>query len=569
MLFSLMSVVTIHFHGFGKLKLIIIFLPLPIPAIRCILTMLGGIMKKPALFCLLLLLASSIFAQQKYALVIGNSNYTGISTLKNPRNDANAMETALKNLGFTDVIKVLDGNLNQMLMAVDNFKRKLSSSMNTYGFFYYAGHGVQYNGINYLVPVNAENITSAPTLQSYSVSLQQILDELSEAGNELNMIVIDACRDNPFGWNRSGSRGLSLVSRAPSGSIVMYAAGAGQTADDGTGANGLFTGQLLNNLKTPGLSVYEIFDQTMGDVKRITNGRQDPELSLRFSGANSVYLGSRPIPGTNPPTSVQPVAQSVNPTPNSKNMVRIPGGTFMMGSPDSGEAGHQADEIRHRVTVSSFYMGIYPVTQKEYQDAMINNPSSFKGDSLPVEMVSWEDAINYCNRLSRNEGLTPAYTVNGKNVTWNPNANGYRLPTEAEWEYACRAGTTTPFSTGDNITTNQANYNGNNPYRNNAKGTFREKTTAVGSFSPNSWGLYDMHGNVQEWCWDSYGSYPNSDQTDPKGASGLNSVEGLNHVLRGGSWNSNAQNLRSAYRSRSNNSTPKLNSIGFRVVRNL
>ncbi|MDR2576189.1 MAG: SUMF1/EgtB/PvdO family nonheme iron enzyme [Treponema sp.] len=523
-------------------------------------------MKKPILLLAIFLIAQALFAQQKYALVIGNSNYTGIGTLKNPVNDANDMEAALKTLGFTDVIKVLNGSQTEMLTAIANFKRRLGSSANSYGFFYYAGHGVQYNGVNYLIPVNAQNITSAPSLQSYSVSLQQILDELNEAGNELNMVVLDACRDNPFSWDRSGGRGLTVLSRAPPGSIVMYAAGAGQTADDGTGSNGLFTGQLLNNLKTPGLSVYEIFDKTMGDVKRMTNGRQDPELSLKFSGANSIYLGSRPVnPGPSPTPTPNP-----NPVPN--NMVRINGGTFMMGSPDS-EVDRSISEIQHSVTLSSFYMGKYEVTQKEYEEVMGTNPSNFKGDNLPVESVSWYDAIDYCNRLSQREGLTPAYTVNGENVTWNQNANGYRLPTEEEWEYACRAGRTTPFSTGNNITTGQANYNGNYPYNNNAKGTYLEKTTPVGSFAPNPWGLYDMHGNVWEWCWDIYSTYVSQSQEDKESGysiylagGGQQSSSGSARVIRGGCWFSVAQLLRSASRFYDAPSY-RHDGVGFRVVR--
>jgi len=226
--------------------------------------------------------------------------------------------------------------------------------------------------------------------------------------------------------------------------------------------------------------------------------------------------------------------------------------------------------------VSSFYMGKYEVTQKEYQELMGKNPNNFKGDNMPVETVSWYDAIEYCNKRSQKEGLTPAYKIdknikdsNNKNdkdkikwtVTWNKNANGYRLPTEAEWEYACRAGTTTPFSTGKNITTSQANYDGNSPYNNNKKGQYRKKTTLVGSFSPNTWGLYDMHGNVCEWCWDWYEDYSSGSLTDPNGA-----VTGSYRVIRGGSWGSDGKNLRSAYREY-NNPFSQGSSIGFRLVR--
>jgi formylglycine-generating enzyme required for sulfatase activity len=156
--------------------------------------------------------------------------------------------------------------------------------------------------------------------------------------------------------------------------------------------------------------------------------------------------------------------------------------------------------------------------------------------------------VEYCNKLSLKEGLTPAYTINGEDVTWNRNADGYRLPTEAEWEYACRAGTTTPFNTGDDITTAQANYDGN-------------ETSPVGSFAPNAWGLYDMHGNMWEWCWDWYGGYNTVPQTDPIGVS-----SGSNRVLRGGGWGGPAQDARSAGRANAD-PTDRFVVLGIRLVR--
>jgi formylglycine-generating enzyme required for sulfatase activity len=241
--------------------------------------------------------------------------------------------------------------------------------------------------------------------------------------------------------------------------------------------------------------------------------------------------------------------------------ILINGGTFMMGSP-ANEHGRFSIEFQREITVSSFYMGKYEVTQAEYQELMGRNPSHIKEANLPVEQVSWFEAIEYCNALSEKEGLEPAYTINGQNVIWNRNAKGYRLPTEAEWEYACRAGTTTPFYTGNNISAAQANFNGDLPYNNNAQSTNRQRPVPVGSFSPNSFGLYDMHGNVGEWCWDWYGEYTRGEQTDPSGA-----ASGGFRTFRGGSWNQAADMLRSARRSGLIPSNRNF-SLGFRVVRN-
>lgn len=148
---------------------------------------------------------------------------------------------------------------------------------------------------------------------------------------------------------------------------------------------------------------------------------------------------------------------------SQSKMVKIPSGTFQMGSP-SNERQRNKDEKQHNVFVSSFYADAYEVTQKNYQTIMGNNPSVFKGDNLPVENVSWFDAIEYCNRLSEKENMEKCYTISGKNVTWNRSANGYRLLTEAEWEYACRAGTVTIFNTGNWNNPKDANYEGEYPY---------------------------------------------------------------------------------------------------------
>lgn len=255
-----------------------------------------------------------------------------------------------------------------------------------------------------------------------------------------------------------------------------------------------------------------------------------------------------------------------------EGLIHITGGEFEMGSPDT-EAWRSADETQHPVTVSDFYISAYEVTQKEYQDVTGENPSNFSGENLPVENVSWYDAVAYCNARSEQEGLTPAYTIDGTNVNWDRSANGYRLPTEAEWEYACRAGTETPFNTETSISAEEANYWGDYPYMiednyfdqenlETKPGVYRETTVEVGSFSPNANGLYDMHGNVGEWVWDYYGAYSTDPQTDPTGPE-----TGTRRVNRGGGWNDFAKNLRSAYRAAAPAENGAYN-IGIRLVRN-
>lgn len=251
-------------------------------------------------------------------------------------------------------------------------------------------------------------------------------------------------------------------------------------------------------------------------------------------------------------------------------LVLLPGGTVTIGSPDS-ERQRQADETQHQVTLSAFYVDPHEVTQQDYQAVMGTNPSHFRGDNLPVEQVTWYDAINYCNKLSEARGLTPVYEIDGTTVTWNRAADGYRLLTEAEWEYAARAGTTTVFSAGDHITADDANFEGSYPYLieenyvhhtnpNVVTSRNRGETMAVDSLAPNDFGLFHMEGNVSEWCFDYYGQYAAGD--NPTGPS-----SGSLRVNRGGGWNDFAKQLRSAYRSATTPDTIEQN-LGFRIARN-
>ncbi|AFZ02386.1 formylglycine-generating enzyme family protein [Calothrix sp. PCC 6303] len=210
-------------------------------------------------------------------------------------------------------------------------------------------------------------------------------------------------------------------------------------------------------------------------------------------------------------------------------MVQIPRGTFMMGSPKTEAGRYDNESPQHQVTVPAFLMGKYLVTQSQYQIIMETNPARFKGKNRPVEKVSWDDAVKFCEKLSQRTGKT------------------YRLPSEAEWEYACRAGTATPFYFGETITTDLVNYDGNSSYASVSTGVCRRETTEVGKLPPNAFGLYDMYGNVWEWCQDTWHSNYNNAPSD--GSAWIDNNHHQSQVLRGGSWDNYAVNCRSAFRS--------------------
>jgi formylglycine-generating enzyme required for sulfatase activity len=242
-------------------------------------------------------------------------------------------------------------------------------------------------------------------------------------------------------------------------------------------------------------------------------------------------------------------------------MVSIPEGSFLMGSSADEASRSSSESPQHQVTVPPFLMGKYPVTQAQWEAVaslpqvnreLKHNPSNFKGENRPVEQVSWYEAVEFCNRLSQHTGKS------------------YCLPSEAEWEYACRAGTTTPFHFGEAITSELANYNAGYTYGVGVKGTYREETTSVGSFKiANAFGLYDMHGNVLEWCLDDWHS--NYEGAPHNGSAWFNDNNKLSQkqgsaVLRGGSWLYGPGSCRSAYRGSNPSRSNIFYNIGFRVM---
>lgn len=612
----------------------------------------------------------------RIALVIGNGAYTNAPPLRNPPNDARDMTATLKALGF-EVTSGINVNQRELKRLIRDFGQKLKAGGS--GLFYYAGHGVQSKGRNYLIPVEAD-IKSEADVEDAAVDVNLLLGYMDDAQNGLNIVILDACRNNPFARSfRSASGGLAQVD-APTGTLIAYATAPGRVASDGTARNGLYTAELLRQMRETGLGIEGVFKRVRANVQRQTNGQQVPwessslvgdfyfaapllsttapngnkggegeeavnrtaldpvaiELSYWETIKNSnntedfkSYLDKYPSGqfaslAKNRIVSLEAAAKPVEPKsatdssptelafwdsiknsadpedfkdylskyPNGQfqglaqrrlavvantartqptttttgttdvsksttapakpkplqnqygiELAYIPPGEFMMGT-DNDEANERP---AHRVIISkAFYMGRYEVTQGQWLAVMGKNPSYFKGDTnLPAEMVSWKDAQEFIARLN---ALNDNYI--------------YRLPTEAEWEYACRAGSATVFAFGDSLSSEQANFDGHFPFGGAAKGPYWERTAPVGRYQPNAYGLYDMHGNVWEWVQDWYSRdyYSQSPLTDPQGP-----PSGGQRVVRGGDWYAKAHSLRSSNRE-SFSPGDRLAGNGFRVL---
>jgi formylglycine-generating enzyme required for sulfatase activity len=591
-------------------------------------------------------------ADKRVALVIGNSTYTNISPLRNPARDAQLIADTLRGLGFT-----LTGGGPQIDLdkagfdrAVQNFGEQLQSA--DVALFYYAGHGIGLRGANYLVPIDA-NVTREADAELRMLNVNRVLEQMDDSpGGRLNLVILDACRNNPFESRlRSASRGLSVM-QAPGGTLISFATQPGAVAQDGDSDHSPFTAALANSIRQPGRGLFEVFNEIGLSVKQATRGAQQPWTSSSPIAGQFYFAGPRetqgggaavsdadraertwgmiqnttslvavdeyirqyghvPIYGAlartrreelakQAPVPVQPQPQpgpqlAMADTPrrdgvpltvaqeralkpkdifreceNCPEMVVVPAGSFMMGSPADEKERRDNEGPQHVVTIGrAFAVGKLHVTVDQFAafvsetkyaasstcyklaaggtNGSWRDPGFAQEGSHPVVCLTWNDAKAYVDWIAKKTGKP------------------YRLLSEAEFEYAARAGTTTPFWWGSSITPAQANYDGNYVYAGGgSKGVSSRGTVPAGSFQPNPWGLYNVHGNAWQWTEDC--SHENYNGAPADGSAWTTGNCSPDRVVRGGSWAIGPRSLRAAQRG---GFAVGSSGIGFRLARTL
>jgi formylglycine-generating enzyme required for sulfatase activity len=535
------------------------------------------------LFVVSAMLISSALPQQRagrVALVIGNSNYPDASTpLPSTIKDARALAEELRRSEFDVDLKENVGK-SDMQRAIDAFTGKIRNG--TAALFYFSGYGIQVARQTYLLPVNAQVWTEAEVRRD-GVSVDALLADMHRKGAKVKIIILDAAQRNPFERRfRPSAEGLAPLD-APDGTLALYAVAPGKVIAENTGANSPFVSELIKELRSPNLTAEEVFNRARIGVSRASNNEQVPWVAsslieeFYFGAPRAVTAAPAPAPtpapavvpappavpapAPAPPPAVAPAPQVSSTAPatdlgqaSSKpgdtfrdcadcpELVVLPAGSFDMGST------LEYENPTHRITIAKpFAIGRHEVTFSEWDKCVDEGGCKYRPDDhgwgrseRPVINLSWLDAKAFVSWLSQKTG------------------KAYRLPSEAEWEYAARAGTNTAYWWGRDIGSRQANCRECNTGE-------PQRTTPVGSFKPNAFGLYDTAGNVAEWmedCWnDNYRGAPHDGTAWMSGQCRL-------HVLRGGAFDSQAKYLRSMSRFRYDVDVRYI-ANGFRVVREL
>ena len=555
----------------------------------------------PTLGCLLAVFLGCVPASaDRFALVIGIDDYQIFGKLTTCRNDAKLVrEVLLQNAGFREnrVILLTDDAREANLRPTRGFIRSriqqfasLTASGDTL-LVYFSGHGMTADGQGYLVPLDGSRSGDD------CVALSWVKTQLRSSKASAKMLVLDACHS---GSAAKGVSGIAPSLTENTDLLMLLSCGENQFSfPDDQGENSVFSRYLaegltgkadadsdgqLTSVELSGFVRGKLIDWCLASGKTQTpvmypSDHQPLLLAtiteralLRLTADLVAVSGAEypPLEGLAPGSrearerqkqAVEDLGLPLEVGTRKTDIVfrLIPAGSFVMGSAGSerdacvqagGELKCSKDETEHHVTLSlPFYCGKFEVTQGQWQAVMGSNPSRFTsaGSDAPVEQVSWDDCQIFCRKLCTLEGVS---------------VGTYGLLTEAQWEYACRAGTSAPFCYGNDLGSSMANFDGDFPFGTGRKGVERGTTIAVGQFRPNAWGLYDMHGNVYEWCQDWYGEeYLSGNGTDPEGPG-----QGSPRVGRGGSWNINAGRCRSANRCWSSPDY-RFSCLGFRLLR--
>lgn len=512
-------------------------------------------------------------ASDRVALIVGNNAYKHATPLKTAVNDAKDIWDKLTEHGFDAGTKpLLNGTLQELVDEVELFKERARTA--SVALVYFAGHGIEYSGVNYLIPTDA-TLEKATQLKTQAYSLGNMLLEIKSLKIPVRLIILDCCRNNPLpdrSWSRGDQTFADVSDEALGGAtMVVFSAAPGTKAHDRINQldrNSPFAGSLLKQLSLPEMGLFNLFAEVENDVFVSTGESQKPKL--RFNGDISPFatfvLNKRtdgsPQPMVMKTSSSTTLTTKAPDEPNIGFKAGANAGEVM--SVDIGDnvpvrfvwcpPGEFRRDLTSRIRLTKgFWIAKTECTRRQYR-TVINGPLvTEKEANLPVDGISWVLADDYCRSLT--DKLHESKVLGGKWIV--------ALPTEAQWEYACRATWESPYSVGDGhrLTSKDANFR----FTDSFEYSYSGKPKQVGSYSGNFWGIQDMHGNVWEHCADWFGPHANHDLIDPVGAKyGTNT----GHVCRGGSWYNPAERCRSDTRTNSDeNPAQPIDSVaGFRCV---
>lgn len=493
-----------------------------------------NLLKKLLFCCVLFTLSVLVTAEEvKNALLIANGDYArDMGALKEPIPEAKALKSALESIGFS-VTLVQNADRDQMRRALKAFRDK-TRSVGGIAFFHYGGHAMQIKGMNYLIPLQAV----LEDEQDVAYNCVNVNDLMNSMEGDSNVVVLDSCRNNPFATSQhrgSDARGLAAIGVKPKNSIIVYAASEGHTAQDG-----IFTPILTKRITEKNRTFSDILITIRNDVRIKTSGKQNPGEYRELT--QPIYLAGFDASAPVQQTFYTPPVRLENRDNIDDRTFSVNGVSFTMKPIVAVQGAVLGDDRQkynqeHTVSLSAYYIGETEVTQELWEAVMGINMSCFTSSPKnPVEQVSWYDCITFCNELTAEVMGEEycVYRVSGHSVTADFSKKGFRLPTEAEWEYAAMGKGNQKYA-GCNQEELLEVYAW---YIDNSGG----ETHEVGTKRTNQYGLYDMSGNVWEWCWDWYGSVW-KDVNNPAGP-----VSGTYRVNRGGSWDSSAYYTLRVYR---------------------